>query len=85
MVTMANLSDKSIYPQEGLKKQKNLSFPFSFASLHKVDYNLIIFGCTTKWFAPSCSSRDSAPGDILVIDILKMAAHMAKTEVGFSI
>ena len=80
MVTTANFSDKSIHPQEGLKKQKSLSFPFSFASLHKVDHNSIIVGRTTKWFAPSCSSRDSAPGDISVIDIFKNGSSHGKDQ-----
>ena len=71
MVATANFSDKSIHPQEGLKKQKSLSFPFSFASLYKIGHNSIIVSRTTKWFAPSCSSRDSASGDISVIDIVK--------------
>ena len=76
MVTTANFSDKSIHPQEGLKKQK--SFPFSFASLHKVGHNSIIVGRTTKWFSPSCSSRDSASGDISVIDIFKNGGSHGK-------
>ena len=71
MVTMANFSDKSIHPQEGLNKQKKSFFPFSFAFLHKIGHNSFIVGLATKWFAPSCSSRDSASGDISVINIFK--------------
>ena len=68
MVALANISNKSIHPQEGLDKQKKSS-SFLPASSHKFGHNLAIFGCTIKCFAPSCFSRDSASDDISVIDI----------------
>ena len=68
MVASANISNKSIHPQEGLDKQKKSS-SFLPASSHKFGHNLAIFGCTIKCFAPSCFSRDSASDDVSVIDI----------------
>ena len=75
MVASANISDKSIHPQEGLDKQKKSSSSISLISSHKSGHNSAVVGCTIKCFAPSFSSRDSASDDISVIDIKKMAAH----------
>ena len=69
MVASANISNKSIHPQEGLDKQKKSSI--SLTSSHKFGHNSAVVGCTIKCFAPSCSSRDSASDDISVIDIKK--------------
>ena len=80
MVTSANISDKSIHPQEGLDKQKKSSSFFLLTSSHKFGHNSAVVGRTIKCFVPSCSSRDSASDDISVIDIKKMAAHGLRTE-----
>ena len=69
MVALANISNKSIHPQEGSNKQNSPSSSFSPTSPRKYRHNWVIFGCIKKWFAAFCSSRDSASGDILVIDI----------------
>ena len=58
MVSLANISDKSIHPQEGSS--------FLPASPNKCDRNSAIIASTAKWFASSCSSRDSASSDISV-------------------
>ena len=71
MVASANISDKSVHPQEGSKKQNGPSSPFSPTSPHKFGHNSAILGSIEKWFAPSCSSRDSASGNISVIDIFQ--------------
>ena len=71
MVTSANISDKSIHPQEGLDKQKKFSSSISLTSSHEFGHNSAVVGRTIKCFAPSCSSRDSASDDISVIDIKK--------------
>ena len=56
----------------GLKKQREgPSSSFSPTSPYKFSHNSAIVGSIGKWFAPSCSSRDSASGDILVIDIFQ--------------
>ena len=68
MVASANISDKSIHPQEGLDKQKKSS-SISLTSSHKFGHNSAVVDHTIKCFAPSCSSRDSASDDISVIDI----------------
>ena len=60
MVASANISDKSVHPQEGSKKQNGPSSPFSPTSPHKFGHNSTILGSIEKWFAPSCSLRDSA-------------------------
>ena len=80
MVALTNFSDKSIHPQEGLRSKGSLSFPFLLASLHKFGHNSIVVFRTTKWFAPSCSSRDSASGDISVIDIFKNGGSHGEDE-----
>ena len=66
MVTLANISDKSIHPQEGSKYQKQLSSSFLPVSSQKFGHNSAIVGRTTKWFVPSCSSRDSTSDDIAI-------------------
>ena len=70
MAASASISEKSIHPQEGLKIQKKSSFSFSPTSSHRFGHNFVAVGRTTKWFVPSRSAHDSAPGDILVIDIV---------------
>ena len=73
MVATTNFSDKSIHPQEGLKKQKK---SFSFASLS----SLVV---------QQNGLHHLVPHVILHLVIyrlsifLKMAAHTAKTEVDF--
>ena len=70
MVASANISDKSIHPQEGLDKQKKSSFSsISLTPSHKFSHNSAVIGYTIKCFTPSCSSRDSASDDVLIIDI----------------
>ena len=69
MVASAKISDKSIHPQEGSNKQKE-SFFFLFATWgHKISHNSVVIDPTEFWLRPSCSSRDSASVEILVIDI----------------
>ena len=68
MVASANISDKSIHPKEGIRR---LSTSFLPTSSHKFGHNSVVVDCKTKQFAPSCSSHDSASGDILVIDIFQ--------------
>ena len=61
--------ENCIRPQEGSKKQNSPSFlP---ASQHKFGHNSAIVGSTGKWFASSCSSRDSESGDISIINIFQ--------------
>ena len=85
MVTMANISDKASILTKAQTNKNSPSSSFLPTSPHKYHHNSIIFGCTENWFAPSCSSRDSASGDILVIDIFKMADDTATTEFDFLI
>ena len=48
MVALANISDKSIHPQEGLDKQKKSSSSISLTSSHKFGHNSAVIGCTIK-------------------------------------
>ena len=65
-------------------RSKNSPSPFFPTSPHKFGHNSAILGCIEKWFAPSCSSRDSASGNISLIDIFKMADDK-KTEFNLNV
>ena len=72
MVASAKISVKSIHPQEGSNKQRNLSSSFH---LHRATKSAVTH--------PSCSSCDSASDEISVIDIKKMADRAVEAELDF--
>ena len=85
MVVTANFSNKRIHPQEGLKKQKKSFFHFR---LHPYTKSTIT---RSSLVVQQNGLRHLVPHVILhmviywLLIFLKMAAHMAKTEVGFLI
>ena len=74
MVASTKIFDKSIHPQEGSNKQKEPFFILFACIAHKIGHNSAVNGRTEIWLRPPCSSRDSAPDEISVIEYFKKVA-----------